>query len=373
MSGVRLAELDYPLAAASIATEPARPRGSARMLVVRRSSEAIEHRQMRDLPEYLRAGDLLVMNRSRVVPARLVGRRASDARPVEGLALGPAPGSIDQWLAAIWQSKRLKPGDRLLFDAVATGAGVGASGEAECVERDGPHWRIRFCGGLGAVQFLEQFGKTPLPPYILQAREGLHPFNESTDRTDYQTVYAAGVASEHPSVAAPTAGLHFTPALLEAVERAGAERVEVELAVGPGTFRPVETEFLSEHPMHEELCRVDSNARVRIDQWGAPRAAGRRIVAVGTTSVRLLESLPMGALPAEADGGLRFATRLLIQPGHQFKRVDACLTNFHLPRSTLLALVGAMLGLDRVRRLYALAQREGYRFYSFGDGMLILE
>ena len=373
MSGVRTAELDYPLAAASIATEPARPRDSARLLVVRRGSAAVEHRQMRDLPDYLCRGDLLVMNRSRVVPARLVGRRAGDNRPIEGLALGPAPDAADQWLAAIWQSRRLKPGDRLVFEDTGGEAGSPPTGEVECVERDGPHWRICFRGGLGAVQFLERFGRTPLPPYILQARSGLHPFVDSDDRTDYQTIYAAGIDSDHPSVAAPTAGLHFTPGLLEGVERAGVERVEVDLAVGPGTFRPVETEFLSDHPMHEEFCRVDPAARERIDSWGSPRAAGRRIVAVGPTSVRLLESLPPGSLAALPGGGLQFGTRLLIQPGHQFRRVDACLTNFHLPRSTLLALVGAMLGLDRVKQLYALAQGEGYRFYSFGDGMLILE
>lgn len=297
-------------------------------------------------------------------------------------------------------TRRFRPGDRLELIApnkvpsppTPTGGGVDHARPLRSVEGalnlDPPPAVLRVLGrreegvvvefeGEEPVESLiDRCGWVPLPPYILRARAGagrpLHTLGSGTegfDREHYQTIFAQ--RDDHPSIAAPTAGLHFTPELLAAVRAKGVRRLEVVLQVGAGTFQPVETEFLEQHPMHAEWYRVPADSLAELARAEALRAAGTaRVVAVGTTSVRVLESLADPLPPGDAD--LSDLTRLLILPTSPIRRVDALMTNFHLPRSTLLALVGAFVGLERLKALYAMAQREGYRFYSYGDSMLIL-
>jgi S-adenosylmethionine:tRNA ribosyltransferase-isomerase len=352
-----LADLDYPLDPAHIATRPAEPRDAARMMVVDRRDDRVHHQRVRDLPDWLRAGDALVVNRTRVRAARLVLRRASDGRDLEGLLAEPL--DHGDWLLLARGGRRLRAGDRLLVldpqgQAVTTLA---------CVEKTREGWRTRFPAGVDVDAALERAGQTPLPPYIVKAR-GDHAEPEAFDRDRYQTVYAEDRRMH--SVAAPTAGLHFTSQLLGRLQEMGVARASVTLEVGMGTFKPVESPTLSGHAMHRERYEVPASTleRLRVRRAGAPG----RLVAVGTTTVRSLESLPE-PLPESAWAA---ESSLLIQPGHVFRHVDALMTNFHLPRSTLLALVGAFVGLDRLKRLYAMAQSEGYRFFSYGDCMLIL-
>ena len=398
---MRTEEIDYPLDPACIATAPAEPRDAARMLVLHRAADRIEHRHVRDLPDYLGEGDSLVLNTTRVAPMRLRGRRRGDGRPVEGLILefrGTAAAH-----ALIQGARRFKAGDVVELrdgtDALAF------------VARDGIGWLLESVGGAPIADVIERSGWTPLPPYILEARGGGHggdgslgldeesagssatnraghagspsPEDEQAldarDREDYQTVYAA--MTDRPSCAAPTAGLHFTPELLSAIGRRGVRRIDVELQVGAGTFRTVDTPDVASHHMHSERCRLRADAALALSQVHS----GHRLVAVGTTSIRVLESLPrplpepMLAVARGLVAGGRgteevhdFSTELFIRPGFEFRWVDALMTNFHLPRSTLLALVGALVGMDRLKRVYAEAQRLGYRFYSYGDAMLIL-
>jgi S-adenosylmethionine:tRNA ribosyltransferase-isomerase len=278
----------------------------------------------------------------------------------EGLLLEPMPDGT--WRMLLRRAKRFAAGDRLPL----VGPHGPAEGDAiELVVRDAEAWRVRLVAGSrggDAAAVIERSGWTPLPPYILRSREGRNEeCDDDADRAEYETVYAD--AARRGSVAAPTAGLHFTEGLLAALDARGVRRAEVILHVGAGTFRPVDAATLSAHPMHTEHFEVPPATAAMLA--GRPRP---RIVAVGTTTVRALESLPE-PVPAGGAGG---ETSILIAPGHRFRNVDAMLTNFHLPRSTLLALVGAFTGLDRLKELYALAQREGYRFYSFGDAMLVL-
>lgn len=353
MQRLRTEALDYPLDPACVATVPAEPRDSARMMVVRRSGGDVIHANVRDLPQWLVAGDLLVANHTKVAPVRFEGIRLGDARALEGLFVSPV--GDRSWTALVKGAKRLRPGDRIEL--------LGATGERVVVvarERRDESWVIDFPDAPTPI--LERVGRAPLPPYILGARRDRHEsVEEARDRDRYQTVYAQ--AMTRPSVAAPTAGLHLTPALLQVLRGHGVGWSSVELQVGLGTFKPVEAEWLDEHPMHAEWCRIE---QASLDAVRATRAAGGRVIAVGTTSVRVLESLPVPPAAGEFD------TRLMIAPGHGFRLVDGLLTNFHLPRSTLLALVGAMVGLERLKSLYAMAQREGYRFYSYGDCMVIL-
>ena len=353
MQRLRTEALDYPLDPACVATVPAEPRDSARMMVVRRSGGDVIHANVRDLPQWLVAGDLLVANHTKVAPVRFEGIRLGDARALEGLFVSPV--GDRSWTALVKGAKRLRPGDRIEL--------LGATGERVVVfarERRGESWVIDFPDAPTPI--LERVGRAPLPPYILGARRDRHEsVEEARDRDRYQTVYAQALT--RPSVAAPTAGLHLTPALLQVLRGHGVGWSSVELQVGLGTFKPVEAEWLDEHPMHAEWCRIE---QASLDAVRATRAAGGRVIAVGTTSVRVLESLPVPPAAGEFD------TRLMIAPGHGFRLVDGLLTNFHLPRSTLLALVGAMVGLERLKSLYAMAQREGYRFYSYGDCMVIL-
>lgn len=365
--------LEYELDPRRIATRPAEPRDSARMMVVHRREDRVEHRIVRDLPEYLRDGDRLVLNRTRVMPARLCLRRTRDGRETEGLL----EWAIDQrrWHAMLRHARRFREGDRLeLIPPPEALSGGMDNGEASAFLRVAARTEtgviVEFEGDKPASSIIERFGWTPLPPYILKARDSQQVRElDRYDREHYQTVYAEG--DDHPSIAAPTAGLHFTPELLGTIAAKSIPRLEVVLQVGAATFKPVETGFLEEHRMHAEWYQVPASTLAELARIEPMRRSGAaRVIAVGTTSVRVLESLPE-VLPAEPDP-IVGETRLMIVPGTPIRRVDALLTNFHLPRSTLVALVAAFVGLDRLKSLYALAQREGYRFYSYGDAMLIL-
>ncbi len=373
---MRTDELDYDLPPDRVATEPARPRDAARLMVIRRGAEAVEDRRVRDLPEVLEPGDVLLVNDTTVHPARLIGRKAGGGGRVEGLWLAaPAPA---RWRVLL-RGGRLRAGTVVELEPVDAGRG-GAS--IELLERDAEAWIVAVRGrgsaaeagaapgdeDAGAAGVLDRVGRTPLPPYILAARRdaGLDVPDER-DRDDYQTVYAD--AARAGSVAAPTAGLHFTPALLERLEAMDVRRRRLTLHVGEGTFRPVTAETLEEHRMHAEWCAIPPPVLAAL---GERRRTGRpRVIAVGTTCVRAVESLPEDP-PDPADGPWTRETDLMIGPGWRFRHLDGMLTNFHLPRSTLIALVAAMLGLDRTLALYRRAVAEGYRFYSYGDAMLIL-
>ena len=326
-------DLDYELPEALIAQRPADPRDSSRLMVLDAASQTIGHHAFRDLPDFLRPGDALVLNETKVLPARLEARKPTGGA-VELLFLrdlGPARGNA--WEVLARPSKRLRPGLNLLAD----GTGV------RLVEDLGDgHWAVSAAdvGGL-----LERSGRMPLPPYI-----------EATPEAEgrYQTVYAR----EAGSAAAPTAGFHFTEDVLQRSGAAGAEIPRVTLHVGAGTFLPVRTERLEEHEMHAERYKVPEASARAIEGAG-------RVVAAGTTVARTLETW---AATGEREG----ESRLFVYPGYRWRVVDALLTNFHLPRSTLLAMVMSFGGTELVREAYRVAVQERYRFYSFGDAMLIL-
>ncbi|MBX3356005.1 MAG: tRNA preQ1(34) S-adenosylmethionine ribosyltransferase-isomerase QueA [Phycisphaeraceae bacterium] len=375
-------QLDYSLDPERIAREPVTPRDSARMMVVHRDADRVDHRTVRDLPDYLGAGDLIVINRTRVLAARLKFRRERDGKSFEGLLDAPLGGR--SWRARIKHSKRLNPGDRLRveppgeLDPHAQPQAQRRASPDATVVIEGPDadcTAIRFEGDEPIDELVERCGWTPLPPYIHRARQADHrPDDGAIDRLDrerYQTVYAR--PDGHGSIAAPTAGLHFTPELLEALRDRGATFADVQLQVGAGTFKPVETEFVDDHPIHSEWIHIPGETLDALAAKEPSRREGRgRVVAVGTTSVRTLESLPWPPDEAWLTAGWSTESSLMILPETPIRRVDALLTNFHLPRSSLLALVAAFVGLERLHRLYAEAQRERYRFFSFGDAMLIL-
>jgi S-adenosylmethionine:tRNA ribosyltransferase-isomerase len=364
---LRTADLDYELPAGAVATTPASPRDAARLLVVRGGSLAPEHKVVRDLPGVLGPGDLLVLNATRVLAARFLAHRADSPGRAQGLYLRELPGDPLRWKAMV-KARRLRPG--LRFNLLDRG-GSPSPFSLELVSRseDEPGaWITRVHGAGDTSSVLDAVGLTPLPPYILAARRlrGVVVPDEA-DRASYQTTYAG---PEAHSVAAPTAGLHLTPELLAALASRGVVTTNVILHVGTGTFKPVETEYVEQHPMHEEWCAVPPGAAAAM---AACRARGGRVVAVGTTTARALEAFA-AMPPDDPRRGLPFATRLLITPGHGWRAVDALMTNFHLPRSTLLALVAARLpgGVGQLRALYAEALAEGYRFFSYGDAMLVL-
>lgn len=338
---MRVDDFDFPLPRRLIAAHPIEPRDAARLLVV---SGEFADKSVRDLPVLLRRGDILVVNDTRVIPTRLYGRRGQAA--VEATLHrreGPA-----RWRAFIKNARRLKPGDRIEFAADFSAAVASRHEEGDLsLEFDR--------GGAELRAALERYGAMPLPPYIKRPRGG-----DPQDRADYQTIFAV----HDGAVAAPTAGLHFTPALLDALDRAGIVRVAVTLHVGAGTFLPVKVTDTADHVMHGEWGTVSAAAAARLN---AARAAGGRIVAVGTTAVRLLES-------AAADGSVKpftGETDLFITPGYRFRAVDMLFTNFHLPRSTLFMLVSAFAGRERMKRAYAHAVAAGYRFFSYGDACLL--
>ena len=339
---------DFELPEDRIALRPAVPRDSARMLVVHEDGR-LEHRTVRDLPDYLLAGDALLLNDTRVIPARLFGQRLRAAGPakIEILLhrrLGP-----DRYSVLARPARKLAVGDALLFgDLKAEVAGRGENGEAE----------IRFAlSGTGLDAAIAAAGEMPLPPYIAGKRKA-----DSQDRSDYQTMFAR----QEGSVAAPTAGLHFTTDLFGALEQKGVTRQTVTLHVGLGTFLPVTAEDTSQHRMHAERALLDQATAARLNAVHDSRG---RICAVGSTSLRTLES-------ATGEDGIIHAydgdTAIFITPGYRFRAADLMLTNFHLPRSTLFMLVAAFMGLDVMRAAYAEAISAGYRFYSYGDACLLM-
>lgn len=343
---MRAADFDYELPSELIAQRPLADRAASRLLVVDGKRGALSDRQFRELPDLLEPGDLLVFNDTRVIPARLHGYKAGSGGRVEVLVerIGDDGRTADCHVRA---SKAPVPGAALVL---ADGAL-----EAQVVERCGALFRLDFGGAaVPLLATLEAYGEVPLPPYIERAPE-------ATDHTDYQTVYAR----EPGAVAAPTAGLHFDEALLARLTAAGVAMTTITLHVGAGTFQPVRAEQVEDHTMHSEWARVPPAAALAI---GAARAAGRRVIAVGTTVVRTLES-------AAADGGevatWQGETDLFLRPGSRFRVIDGMVTNFHLPQSTLLMLVCAFAGQQRVLRAYRHAVAERYRFFSYGDAMLV--
>lgn len=339
---MQLSDFDFPFDPALIAGQPVLPRDQARLLVASRRDASLTHRHILDLPVLLSPGDLLVVNDSRVLAARLLGRKSPDGGSVEVLLVRELETQTWEVLA----KGRLRPGTRIDF-----GQGL----QAEVLRRDAAGTVLRFGEAPPVRDVIRSIGLMPLPPYIKR-----EPTEE--DRTWYQTIFAQAEGS----IAAPTAGLHFTERLLESLERRGVGLARVTLHVGTATFRPVSTERIEEHVMLPEQMEVSEGTARQIQET---KARGGRVVAVGTTVVRTLEAM------ADENGGLRAGrgeTALFILPGHRFRVVDGLLTNFHLPRTTLVMLVAAFAGLERVRDAYREAVQERYRFYSYGDAMLIL-
>jgi S-adenosylmethionine:tRNA ribosyltransferase-isomerase len=340
---VRTSDFDYPLPPEFIAQRPASPRDSSRLMVLHRDGGPIEHRIFRDLPQYLRPGDALVLNETRVIPARLHARKIPGGGRVELLLLRRLQPQIWEVLVG---GKAVRPGRRLLVE------GGPEAGVLE--DLGGPRRLLRFSEPL--TPQLEAIGEMPLPPYI-------HAPLQSPD--EYQTVFARLPGS----AAAPTAGLHFTAGLLDRIEALGIRLVRVTLHIGLDTFAPVSEDLAEDHAIHTEWCQLTVNAA---EALRAARSAGGRIIAVGTTSVRTIETAARAAPPGNIVAPFDGPTDLYVLPGHRFRAVDAILTNFHLPRSTLLMLVSAFAGRERILDAYAAAKEQGYRFYSFGDAMLIL-
>ena len=341
---MRVDLFDFELPPESIALRPASPRDAARLLLVD-GEKPFEDRTVRDLPALLRAGDVLVFNDTKVIPAQLEGVRG---QAKIGATLHKRLG-LRQWQAFLRNAKRVREGDQIDF-----GAGVTALAGAR--DDDGGV-TLTFEGDEPVEVLLERAGRMPLPPYIASKRP-----TDARDRSDYQTMFAR----EDGAVAAPTAALHFTPALMAALSEAGVMSETLTLHVGAGTFLPVKAEDTDDHRMHAEWGRIEQAAA---DRLNAARQAGDRLIAVGTTSLRLLESA------CGEDGVIRpFAdeTRIFITPGYQFRAVDGLMTNFHLPRSTLFMLVSALMGRERMQAAYAHAIESGYRFYSYGDSSLLL-
>jgi S-adenosylmethionine:tRNA ribosyltransferase-isomerase len=341
----RLADYDYELPRSLIAQTPAAERDRARLLVLDRARGIREHTSVNRLPGWLRRGDLLVFNDTRVVPARLFGRAANGC----GVELLPLHASgTGTWQCLGRPAKRLRPGA-----IIGLAAGMRA---VVCAAPGGGRYAVRFEGPLRVVDLMKEHGEVPLPPYI---RRGDGPL--PMDRERYQTIFAA----RDGAVAAPTAGLHFTPALLEAVRRAGVETASLTLHVGPATFLPVREDDPTDHPLEAEWAEVPAATITAIE---ATRARGGRVVAVGTTTTRALESAAQLEEGPPASG---FWASAFIRPGFRFRVVDALLTNFHLPRSTPLMLVGAFAGHRAILEAYEIAVRERYRFYSYGDAMFV--
>ena len=341
---MRVDLFDFELPPERIALRPARPRDAARLLLVP-GEGALSDLTVRDLPRLLRAGDVLVFNDTRVIPAQLEGRRGNAKI---GATLHKRI-DLRRWHAFIRNAKRLHQGDTIEF-----AAGVQAKAEARA---DDGSWTLAFLGDEPVELLLERAGQMPLPPYIAGKRA-----TDAQDQSDYQTMFAA----KDGAVAAPTAALHFTPELLRALADAGIGHETLTLHVGAGTFLPVKAEDTADHKMHAEWGTISTEVAARLN---AVRATGGRVIAVGTTSLRLLESA------ASADGSIHpFAgdTAIFITPGYQFKGVDGLMTNFHLPKSTLFMLVSALMGRERMQAVYKHAIDQHYSFYSYGDSSLLL-
>jgi S-adenosylmethionine:tRNA ribosyltransferase-isomerase len=362
---MHLSEFDYVLPVEQIAQHPLRSRDASRMLVLERGTDAVEDRFFADLPSLLRGDELIVVNNARVIPARLLGRRAKAIAVDGSTQSSPTDGEIEillsrqlddsTWEALVRPGKKLHVGQRVQFG--------GGEFEAEVIAHGNQGQRtLRFSSGKGASvsDEINRLGHIPLPPYIDRA-------DEISDRERYQTIFAS-----HPgAIAAPTAGLHFTAEVLKKIRERGIEICELTLHVGLGTFQPIRTETLEEHAMHSEAYEIPAKTAEQISR---AKRAGRPILAVGTTTVRALEAAALHT--TESDSGQllvagKAEARLFITPGFRFRVVDALLTNFHLPRSTLLALVCALAGRERILAAYRHAVEAGYRFYSYGDCMLI--
>ncbi|MCD6449786.1 MAG: tRNA preQ1(34) S-adenosylmethionine ribosyltransferase-isomerase QueA [Thermotogaceae bacterium] len=336
---MRLDEFDYFLPKELIAQEPVYPRDNSRLMVINRKTKEIEHRIFRDIVEYINEGDLLVLNTTKVIPARLLGRKITGAR-VEVFLLERVADGV--WKCMVKPGAKLKPGVEVVIkDGL----------KAKIVERNSDGTRIVEFGTKSDSEIFS-YGEIPLPPYIE---------NPDVDPQRYQTVFA----KEEGAVAAPTAGLHFTEELIEKLRSKGVNFAEVVLHVGLGTFRPVKVESVEDHKMEEEFFRVPRETVELIEET---KSEGKRVIAVGTTVVRTLETI--ARLPkSEAYSG---KTDLFIYPPFEFKIVDALITNFHLPKSTLLMLVSAFSGLDLIKKAYKIAVKERYRFFSFGDACFII-
>lgn len=349
---MNVADFDFDLPDELIAQDPPAERGASRLLVLDRARGRVSHHRFADLPSLLRAGDLLVVNDTKVFPARLIGHRLPGGGAAECFLVRPT-GAGDEWVALVHPGQRLREGSRMVF----------AAGErrlnAEVVSM---HFhgrrtvRLWTDDGSSVREAIDAIGHIPLPPYIKRD-------DAPADRDRYQTVFAR----DRGSIAAPTAGLHFTPALLDALAGRGVERVAVTLHVGYGTFQPVRVERVEDHQMEAEHYEVSAGTAAALT---AARREGRRIITVGTTSTRTVESLAIDADGVVQPG--RGETALFIHPGYQFRLVSGMVTNFHLPRSSLIMLVSALAGREAVLAAYRTAVRKRYRFYSYGDAMLIL-
>jgi S-adenosylmethionine:tRNA ribosyltransferase-isomerase len=345
---VKTSDFDYYLPQKLIAQTPIEPRDASRLMVVGRETETIEHRVFSDLASYLTAGDVLVCNESRVIPARLFGRKVSTGGKVE-LLLTAKKG--EKTWEVLTKGRKVRVGTRIELNR---DGGEGLVGEVVGQAEEGTKL-VEFEAPIES--FLDALGVVPLPPYIHE------PLGEPER---YQTIYARVKGS----VAAPTAGLHFTPPLMKDLEARGVEFTFLTLHIGLDTFRPVRTETIEDHPMHSEYCQLSPEAAEQINR---AKAEGRRIIAVGTTSVRVLETAARNLEPKTWSlKPFTGWTNLFIYPGYQFRAVDALITNFHLPCSTLLMLVAAFTGKELIDKAYREAVQKEYRFYSFGDTMLIL-
>ena len=340
---MRVDVFDFELPPERIALRPANPRDSARLLLVRGGD--VEDHVVTDLPKLLKQGDVLVFNDTKVIPAQLEGRRG-EAKVGATLHKREGP---REWRAFIRNAKRVREGDRIEFAAGVTAVASQKSDDGSVL--------LSFEGEEPVELLLERAGRMPLPPYIAGKREA-----DERDAADYQTMFAR----EQGAVAAPTAALHFTPRLMDALEAAGISHETLTLHVGAGTFLPVKAEDTADHVMHSEWGRIDASTAARLNE---ARKRGGRVIPVGTTSLRLLESAAdeQGRVgPFEGD------TAIFITPGYQFRAVDGLITNFHLPRSTLFMLVAALMGLERMRAAYRHAIAQDYRFYSYGDASMLL-
>jgi len=342
---MKLEDFDYDLPKELIAQNPVEPRDSSRLMVVNRSKKTVVHSRFNQLIEFLKPGDVLVLNKTKVLPARIIGQKEQTNARIEILLLRRI--SQDVWEILVKPARRLKIGQKVIF-----GEGL-LVGELVSALENGNRIMQFYYEGL-FEQVLDRLGEMPLPPYIT---------SELKDKDRYQTVYAQEIGS----AAAPTAGLHFTEELLDKINKHGVDVLSVVLHVGLGTFRPVKTENIENHQMHSEYFFIDQETADKINR---AKKEGRRIIAVGTTVVRTLESVANLSSENEITpmGGW---TDIFIYPGYKFKIIDALITNFHFPRSTLIMLVSAFAGRELIFKAYDIAIKEGYRFFSFGDAMLI--
>ncbi len=342
---MKIEEFDYPLPTSLIAQYPSPRRGQSRLMVLHRDGGAIEHRAFQDLPDFLHAGDLLVTNNTRVLPVRLIGKKETGKR-CEVLLIPSRNGTKGVWEALVKDSKKMKPGTRVQF-------GEDFYGVVEEV-KDGKG-KIRFSENVEIIDHLQKIGRIPLPPYIKREEEPL-------DRERYQTIFA----ETDGSIASPTAGLHFTHDLLQSLRAHGVNRTSITLHVGIGTFTPVRTKEIEDHTMESEWIEISAETKQEIERT---KQTGGRVIGVGTTTTRALEAFVDSEGQIQSGNGF---TSLFIRPPCRFRVIDGLITNFHLPKSTLLMLVSALAEKDFLMKAYQEAVEKKYRFYSYGDAMLIL-